>query len=120
MDVPCRGKLPELGNGLVLHRVAVTDLVVGAYHELQIVHNHVLNVVNIGRMGHSLGREVGEGGREVEGGKEGGRQEGGRQGGSKGGGRREGGREGESEEGGRREGGRGEGGRVSMGMKTEP
>ena len=60
MDVLCRGKLPKLSNGLILHGVAIMDLVVGAHHELQVVHDHVLNVVNIGCVGHSLGMEEGE------------------------------------------------------------
>ena len=55
MNVLSGGKLPELCNGLVLHGVAVVDLIVGAQHELEVVHNHMLYVVNVGRMRHGLG-----------------------------------------------------------------
>ena len=55
MNVLSGGKLPELCNGLVLHCIAVVDLIVGAQHKLEVVHNHMLYVMNIGRMRHGLG-----------------------------------------------------------------
>ena len=72
MNVLSGGKLPELCNGLVLYSITVMDLIVRAQHELEVVHNHMLYVMNIGRMRHGLGGEGGvHGRREVRGRKDG-------------------------------------------------
>ena len=56
MHIAGGGKLPELGNGHVLHSIAVQRGMVGrSQHELEVVHYHVLDVIYVHSMSHCLG-----------------------------------------------------------------